>query len=267
MSRRHGRRRHPVQTAVLLMLLLALVGLLLAEKLGAAQLLAPTPAPTPEPTVTPSPTPEPTPSPTPEPTPEPTPVPTPEPTPEPTPDGRYHTGDPELDELLYAIVEEQTDESMTDEEKLHALYQYVSGSFGYLRRSIYEPGETGWENKEALTMLTERKGNCYNFAATFCLLARCVGYDAVAYSGTVYGQAAEGQTRPPDRPHGWVEIRIDGTDYIFDPDMQAVVAAWHGDDSFYMQDGIRGQYGYTRGGDEPAEGADPDHAEEVTEKP
>ena len=34
------------------------------------------------------------------------------PTPEPTPDGRYHSGDPELDELLSAIVEEQTDESI-----------------------------------------------------------------------------------------------------------------------------------------------------------
>lgn len=254
MSRPDRRRLHPVQLTVLLLLLLTLCGLLLAEKLSAGRIASATPAPvetlTPEPG--PTPTPAPTPRPAPSPTPAPTPTPTPTPTPEPTPDGLYHTGDPELDELLYAIVEEQTDESMTDEEKLHALYQYVSGSFGYLRRSCYEPGETGWENKEALTMLTERKGNCYNFAATFCLLARCIGYDAAAYSGTIYGQAAEGQTRPPDRPHGWVEINIDGTDYIFDPDMQAVVAAWHGDDSFYMQEGVRGQYGYSKGDSGPA---------------
>ena len=265
MSRPHRGRRHPVQLTILLLLLLTLGGLLLAEKLGAARFLAPPPAPTPEATVTPLPAPSPTPSPTPAPTAEPTPV----PTPEPTPDGRYHSGDPELDELLYAIVEEQTDESMTDEEKLHALYCYVSENFGYLRRSAYEPGETGWENKEALIMFTEGKGNCYNFAAAFCLLARCIGYDAAAYSGTVYGQADEGQTRPPDRPHGWVEINIDGTDYIFDPDMQAVAAGWKGDDRFYMRDdSFRGQYGYSRGESAPAGvGESVEPAEEVTEKP
>ena len=145
------------------------------------------------------------------------------------------------------MIAEKTDESMSDEEKLHALYEYVSGSFGYLRRNYYEPGEHDWLNEEAKTMLTERNGNCYNFAATFCLLARCIGYDAEAYSGTIYGRAEPGQTRPPDRPHGWVEIEIDGQTYIFDPDMQAVVAYWYQDDSFYMQDdGIRNQYGYTK---------------------
>ena len=269
MSRPHRGRRHPVQLTILLLFLLTLGGLLLAEKLGAARFLVPTPAPAETSAPTPVPTPEPTPAPTPKPSPVPTPEPTPVPTPEPTPDGRYHSGDPELDELLYTIVEEQTDESMTDEEKLHALYRYVSENFGYLRRSAYEPGETGWENKEALIMFTEGKGNCYNFAAAFCLLARCIGYDARIYSGTVYGQAAEGQTRPPDRPHGWVEISIDGADYLFDPDMQAVVAAWHGDDTFYMQDdGIRNQYGYTKydaeGNRIVPEKAD---GEKVTEKP
>ena len=126
MSRPH-RRRHPVQLTVLLLLLLALGGLLLAEKLGTDRAPTPTPAaaetpaPTPAPVRIVAPTPKLTPAPT--------------PTPEPTPDGRYHSGDPELDALLYAVVEEQTDESMTDEEKLHALYRYVSENFGYLRRS------------------------------------------------------------------------------------------------------------------------------------
>ena len=160
---------------------------------------------------------------------------------------------------------------MTDEEKLHALYLYITGGkFHYLRRSAYEPGETGWENAEAKSMLTEEKGNCYNFAASFCLLARCVGYDAVVYSGTIYGQPVEWQSYPPDRPHGWVEINIDGFDYIFDPDMQYTVAGWYGDDSFYMQDdGIRNQYGYTK---YDAEGnrivpGNTGAAEDVTENP
>lgn len=266
MNRPRRRRRHPVQLTILLLLLAVLGGLLLAERLRTDRPVSP-PIATAAPECTPAPSPEPTPLPTPEPSP--TPSPSPVPTPEPTPDLRYHTGDPELDEMLYAIVEEQTDESMSDEEKLHTLFHYVVDSFGYLRRSYYGPGETGWEAEEAKTMLTAGKGNCYNFSATFGLLARCIGYDARIYSGTVYGQIEEGQTRPPNRPHGWVEINIDGLDYIFDADMQAVVAARHGDDTFYRQDdGIRNQYGYTK---YDAEGnrivPDAADAEKVTEKP
>ena len=66
-----------------------------------------------------------------------------------------------------------------------------------------------------------------------------------------------------------MEINIDGTDYIFDPDMQAVAAGWKGDDRFYMRDdSFRGQYGYSRGESAPAGvGESVDSAEEVTEKP
>ena len=266
MSRRRKKRGHPVQLTILLVLLAVLAGIVLLElgRAGRAPVESvPTETPAPETT------PEPTPEPTSEPTPSPTPQPTPEPTPEPTPDGRYHTGDPELDEMLYAIVEEQTDESMSDEEKLHALFLYVcTDNFHYLRRNSYALGETGWENAEAKTMLTEKKGNCYNFAATFCLLARCIGYDAVAYSGTIYGQQEDWQPVPPDRPHGWVEINIDGVDYIFDPDMQYTMAGWYKDDTFYMQDdGIRNQYGYTKEAAELETEDSSASAEEVTENP
>ena len=267
MSRRRKKRAHPVQLTILLLLLAILAGTLLLE-LGRAGRMAGETAPSeaPAPKITPEPSPEPTPVPTPEPTP----VPTPEPSPEPTPDGRYHTGDAELDELLYAIVEEQTDESMTDEEKLHALYLYIcADNFRYLRRNSYAFGETGWENAEAKTMLTERKGNCYNFAAAFCLLARCIGYEAEVCSGTIYGQAEEWQAVPPARPHGWVEIRIDGEEYICDPDMQYTMAGWYKDDTFYMQgDGLRDQYGYTKAGDDaPSAEESPAVTEEVTENP
>ncbi len=166
-------------------------------------------------------------------------------------------------------MEEQTEESMTKEEKLHALYFYVcSGAFHYLPRNHYELGETGWENAEAKTMLTERSGNCYNFAATFCLLARCVGYDAEVYSGTIYGQPEEWSTLPSNRPHGWVEIPIDGVEYLFDPDMQYTQAGWYKDDTFYMQgDGLRNQYGYTRADTGDADDELAAGAEDVTENP
>lgn len=58
--------------------------------------------------------------------------------------------------------------------------------------------------------LTQHKGNCYVMAATFCELAKALGYNAVQVSGVV-----------PLRsgglgPHSWVELG----GYVYDPDFQ-----------------------------------------------
>lgn len=55
------------------------------------------------------------------------------------------------------------------------------------------------------------KGNCYVMASTFCYMARLLGYETYYVEGQV-----------PLRgggmgPHGWCEIVIDGTTYVFDP--------------------------------------------------
>ena len=57
-----------------------------------------------------------------------------------------------------------------------------------------------------------KKGNCYVMAATFYEMAINLGYNARQMSGKV-----------PLRvgglgPHSWVEIKINGTTYVFDPD-------------------------------------------------
>lgn len=56
------------------------------------------------------------------------------------------------------------------------------------------------------------KGNCYVMAATFCEMAKTLGYECSQISGSVpllaggYG------------PHSWCEITIDGEVYVCDPD-------------------------------------------------
>ena len=118
MSRPKRKRRSLWQIVVFLLLALLLAGILLLAKIRLnRQMQAAEPTAAPE--VTAEPTPEPTP------TPSPTPAPTPTPTPEPTPDGLYHTGDAELDQLLYAVIAEKTDESMSDEEKLGWSYRSI----------------------------------------------------------------------------------------------------------------------------------------------
>lgn len=56
------------------------------------------------------------------------------------------------------------------------------------------------------------KGNCYVMAATFCYMARLLGYEAYYVEGQV-PLAGGGMG-----PHGWCEIVMDGSTYVFDPD-------------------------------------------------
>lgn len=123
--------------------------------------------------------------------------------------GRYTSGDAELDQLVADILRSFTEKN-PDMERIDLLYEahvYCRDSFKYLRRNSYAFGAKGWEIEDAKTMFTKGRGNCYNYAAAFWALARGLGYDARAVSGTCTST---------DQPHGWVFIEFDGKDYLFD---------------------------------------------------
>lgn len=126
------------------------------------------------------------------------------------PDGRYTCGDPELDQIVTDVLAEliRVNPGVEGVDLLRKAYEYVRDSFTYLRKSPYEMGATGWEIEDAKTMFKDTRGNCYYFAGAFWALARGLGYDARAISGTCTGT---------DQPHAWVIIAFDGEDYFFDP--------------------------------------------------
>ena len=126
-------------------------------------------------------------------------------------EGRYTTGDNELDLNLNALVDQLTTPSMTRDQKLRALYNYCRDNFSYLKRPLVEAGRTGWEPEYAASFLSLKKGNCYSFSALFSLLAREIGQPAYTVVGGLGKNAS---------PHGWVEIKLDGTVYIFDPQLE-----------------------------------------------
>lgn len=129
--------------------------------------------------------------------------------------GELTSGLGELDELIWAAMEACLDPAtMSREEMLQRMFDYAAHEFQYLGRNHYEFGETGWEQQEALDMLRTGKGNCYSFAAIFYYFARALGYDAAVYSGSIRDDNAG------DRPHGWVELEMDGERFLFDPEMQ-----------------------------------------------
>lgn len=66
----------------------------------------------------------------------------------------------------------------------------------------------------AMEGFANRKGDCYVIAGTFAQLATDLGYAPKLVKGAL--KTVSGQTE-----HCWVEITIDGKEYIFDPFMNA----------------------------------------------
>lgn len=125
-------------------------------------------------------------------------------------DGRYTCGDAELDEIVADVLNQifidNPEASRMD--ILRKAYEYTRDSFTYLRKEPYEKGATGWEIADGKKMFQDTRGNCYYFAGAFWALARGLGYEAQAVSGTCTGT---------HQPHAWVIINFDGEDYFFDP--------------------------------------------------
>lgn len=131
--------------------------------------------------------------------------------------GRYTSGSQELDGYVADAIREYTDPGMEREEMLRAMYLHVRDDFTYLRRNYYQVSDIGWAMKEALTMYSTGRGNCYCYAAAFWAAARGLGYDATVVSGTIGSERS---------PHGWVIISMDGEHYVFDVEIEM---AYHRD--------------------------------------
>lgn len=125
-------------------------------------------------------------------------------------DGKYTSGNAELDALVETELAKCVNASMTPEEKLRAIFNHVRDSFSYLGREHQARGATGWEESYALSMLQTRKGNCYSWASTFLYMVRRTGYDAYAISGGVGTN---------NRDHAWVMINMDDSTYMFDTEL------------------------------------------------
>ena len=111
-----------------------------------------------------------------------------------------------------SFIAKNTKSTLSAEENLRLCFLKVATMNSYERLEDFDESE-GWQVRFAYYIMTKGKGNCYKFGAEFCYLARALGYDAkciVARCAKMGG----GTT-----PHCWVEINMNGTTYVFDPDM------------------------------------------------
>ena len=133
--------------------------------------------------------------------------------------GFYTTGDPELDAKLDDFIAACTAADMAQEDCLRACYEAVRALRYLGRNPAYGPEvKTIPYDKQlefADKILTTGKGDCYNFAAVFCLLARRLGY----FASPIVGECGYSWNWAPIA-HGWVEIELDGESRIFDPQLE-----------------------------------------------
>lgn len=119
-------------------------------------------------------------------------------------------------------------------DRLYACFQWSAG-IPYVSVSSSIPSGYTPLQWYAIYGFENGYGNCYVMAATFCQMARELGYDAYLVQG--YVPSARGGLTP----HGWCEIVINGTTYVFDPDFQHET----GRNGFQITYGASGTWRYT----------------------
>ena len=96
---------------------------------------------------------------------------------------------------------------------LRAAYNWSAHALPYYTLGPEVTGNSVHSEWYANFGFDNHKGNCYVMAATFQKMAKLLGYDAHLVEG--YIRTYNGRGR-----HGWVEIDMNGTTYVFDPNFE-----------------------------------------------
>lgn len=124
--------------------------------------------------------------------------------------GKFTTGNAELDSYMRAATAACVNQQTTQHQMLRDTFDYVVNNFTYRAKEKLETGATGWTEAYAVPMFQTHKGNCYSFTAVHYYLIKNIGYNPREIAGLV------GNNR---RPHGWIELDIDGVTYIYDAEL------------------------------------------------
>ena len=166
------------------------------------------------------------------------------------------TGWIELDQLIESLLLE-AGEDASAYEKLRYAYDwmvqnvtYSWDGYSYRKASVksynsfnqinYLPGltyETGLDKSipddmanRAYHILYAKKGVCYDYAIAFAVIARYVGIEAYAQTGSFVFEAAVNGTGH----HGWAILMLDDTRYIFDLQRDARNYQYYGQNGYYF---------------------------------
>ncbi|MEE0705607.1 MAG: transglutaminase domain-containing protein [Adlercreutzia sp.] len=124
---------------------------------------------------------------------------------------RVKTGDKKLDKNINNILDKKI--KKTGEAGLKKAFDYVANLEYKSAKTSIKGKWTKWSVSAASKMIKNEGGNCYEAASLFCWLAKGLGYDAKVVTGSLITQTKE-------QPHGWVEIKVDGKNYVCDPNLE-----------------------------------------------
>ncbi|MCF0120876.1 MAG: transglutaminase domain-containing protein [Oscillospiraceae bacterium] len=131
-------------------------------------------------------------------------------------EGYYTSGDIELDIIMESVIFScLSDGDVSRLTLLRAVYDYIMDYHDYESILFPDITEDGWEIEYAKDFLTSGLGNCFSYAASFCQLAKALGFE----TRTVYGQVNQ-TFQWCD--HCWNEVRIDGHVFLVDAEMEGV---------------------------------------------
>lgn len=118
---------------------------------------------------------------------------------------------------------------------LHAAFDYSSTMPYAFRTDVDVPA--GYTNADwyAIFGFRNNSGNCYHMAATFYQMAKMLGYEAYYVQGYLPQKDGSRTT------HGWCEIVMDGTVYVFDPNF----TYWTKKNGYMITYGMPGTFRYT----------------------
>ena len=114
----------------------------------------------------------------------------------------------ELISVLDKLMPDITGQCATTTEKVRAIYDYLINTCSYSDTIKYD------YETDAVKLLKECKGSCTYYVAAMHYMLLYIGVDNRIVNGYRY---LEGENGIRTSFHRWIEITLDGTSYMFDP--------------------------------------------------
>jgi uncharacterized protein YjdB len=136
-----------------------------------------------------------------------------------------------LDKLVNQVLQSTIKSDMTTYEKVKACYDYLIENMTYsnnifdytaYKDLMYTSNySSDWDRKilyYAYCALKNKKDSCYGYSSAFVVLTRAIGLESYVMQGkTSLAKGGYGN-------HWWVNIKIDGKYYVFDPNVEDNIA-------------------------------------------
>lgn len=128
-----------------------------------------------------------------------------------------------LDTLLDNLFAQILTSDMNTYQKVKTCYDYLIQNCSYgMNERMFDYIEYlfgGYGNEvSAYGMLTGHVGVCDDYSAAFAAMTKAIGLDCRVVSGQTH------KTDGGYTPHAWCVINIDGTEYVFDPQVEDNIA-------------------------------------------